>query len=75
MVWGTYNNTPKGAPSEAEVRESRYMQGMFHCENSLTEYILTCSGAWVSFAKDPENGLREYGWAQYSAQGEAPVGS
>ncbi|KAI9925448.1 hypothetical protein MW887_005829 [Aspergillus wentii] len=50
MVFGTYNKTTARVPSSAEQVKS-------------SRYI---QGAWVAFAKDPQNGLETYGWPRYN---------
>ncbi|KAF8521221.1 carboxylesterase [Hysterangium stoloniferum] len=49
MVFGTYNASPFGPPTAAEIPFSTYVQG-----------------AWVSFARDPQHGLVNYGWPLYN---------
>lgn len=44
-----FNTVPKNIPSTAE-------------ENSTAQYI---RGAWSKFAKDPHNGLTDFGWPRY----------
>ncbi|KAF8521222.1 carboxylesterase [Hysterangium stoloniferum] len=49
IVFGTYNPSPFGPPTAAEIPFSTYVQG-----------------AWVSFARDPQHGLVNYGWPLYN---------
>ncbi|KAL4931788.1 Alpha/Beta hydrolase protein [Aspergillus undulatus] len=54
MIFGTYNMTTLPSPSTPNEVEA-------------SRYI---QGAWVAFARDPENGLIEYGWPQFSPGGK-----
>ncbi|KIJ50906.1 hypothetical protein M422DRAFT_244855, partial [Sphaerobolus stellatus SS14] len=49
IVFGTYNLSPFGPPTSAEITLSSYVQG-----------------AWVAFARDPVNGLVNFGWPRYN---------
>ena len=49
IVFGTYNSSPFGPPTDVEISFSRYVQG-----------------AWVAFARDPQQGLTNYGWPRYN---------
>ncbi|KAF8521224.1 carboxylesterase [Hysterangium stoloniferum] len=49
IVFGTYNASPFGPPTDAEIVFSKYVQG-----------------AWVAFARDPHQGLVNYGWPTYN---------
>ncbi|KAE8143623.1 Alpha/Beta hydrolase protein [Aspergillus pseudotamarii] len=57
IVFGTYNNTPI-QPSSSPA------------EVAASKYI---QGAWVAFAKDPWNGLNNYGWPQFTSQNQSLV--
>ncbi|KNG89845.1 carboxylesterase family protein [Aspergillus nomiae NRRL 13137] len=57
IVFGTYNETIVQPPSSPE-------------EVAASKYI---QGAWVAFAKDPWNGLSDYGWPQFTSQNRSLV--
>ncbi|KAE8422706.1 Alpha/Beta hydrolase protein [Aspergillus pseudocaelatus] len=57
IIFGTYNNTPVQPPSSP-------------AEVTASKYI---QGAWVAFAKDPWNGLNNYGWPQFTSQNRSLV--
>ncbi|KAJ5085969.1 hypothetical protein N7532_010740 [Penicillium argentinense] len=56
LVFGTYNTTAPGFSPPSE---------------SLVQTSRYMQGAWVAFAKDPLNGLNEYGWPQFTLKGES----
>lgn len=49
LVFGTYNSSPFGPPTDAEISLSHYVQD-----------------AWVTFARDPQQGLTNFGWPKYN---------
>ncbi|PIG83107.1 carboxylesterase family protein, partial [Aspergillus arachidicola] len=57
IVFGTYNKTTI-QPSSSPA------------EVAASKYI---QGAWVAFAKDPWNGLSNYGWPQFTSQSRSLV--
>ncbi|KAB8209410.1 Alpha/Beta hydrolase protein [Aspergillus parasiticus] len=57
IVFGTYNKTTI-QPSSSPA------------EVAASKYI---QGAWVAFAKDPWNGLSNYGWPQFTSQNRSLV--
>ncbi|KAE8381994.1 Alpha/Beta hydrolase protein [Aspergillus bertholletiae] len=57
IVFGTYKKTTV-QPSSSPA------------EVAASKYI---QGAWVAFAKDPWNGLRDYGWPQFISQDRSLV--
>jgi hypothetical protein len=67
IVFGTYNLSKAIAPSAGEAEASRYIQGTpsetYSDSSRSYEYFL---GAWVAFAKNPQNGLSKHGWPQFS---------
>ena len=70
MIFGTWFKSPLHATGlEKEILLSKYMQGKFYlflCFYSAN----SCSGAWVEFAKSPNQGLLEYGWPKWSRKGK-----
>ncbi|KAF7592161.1 hypothetical protein BBP40_000648 [Aspergillus hancockii] len=57
IVLGSYNKTTSQIPSSPS-------------EVAASKYI---QGAWVAFAKDPWDGLHEYGWPQFTAENQSLI--